>query len=150
FLKRRLPGVHLWLRALFDAEPPPARGEIVSGVVGFLNAMAMEDRYAGLPFLETLPGARGAFRRTAAARHLYATTLPPANLSAAPGAPGRWREKLTEHSPAVTANAAGFAAIEAGVRHSAHAALKVFKAKIWPEILRLIESDTAHVAGVLD
>ncbi|MGO8954967.1 MAG: hypothetical protein ACLPWS_01105 [Rhodomicrobium sp.] len=150
FLKRRLPGIQPWLRALFDVEPPPPKGEIVSELVGFLSAMAMEDRYAGLPFLETLPGARSAFRRTAAARRRYATTLPPADLCAEPGAPARWRENPADRSPVAPAISAGSAAIEAGVRHAARAALKVFRTNIWPEILRLIESDTDHVAGVLD
>src|SRR5271165_290489 len=95
FLRRRLPGVNRYLRALFAADTPPTVAEMECELFAFLMAMASADRFTDFPFLAPFFAAAAAFARTAGARDRYNHALPPPDLMPRPGLSDRYARDVS-------------------------------------------------------
>ena len=147
FLRRRLPGVRRYLRALFGADELPGVAELECELFAFLAAMAAADRFVEFPFLAPFSAAAATFARTAGARDRYNHALPPPDLMPRPGLSERYARDV---SPVLRRPDEGLVdPVEAEILCAAAAARRIFVTEIWPEILLLIEDDVGHIARAL-
>jgi hypothetical protein len=148
FMNRRWPGVHAPLAALFATDPELTPNALRSELVAFLAAAAACDRNVTLDFLDSFPQARAAFARTAKARMLYATTVPPTDLSVHPWL-GRRYDRLVVPLLLPTHQGKTVDPAEAEVRCAAASAYLVFRQSIWPEVQALFRHDRDRVVRSL-